>query len=316
MPLPTITVIGSLNSDLVTRTTHFPKPGETVISKSFSTGCGGKGANQAVACARLSRPEDGEPTINVKMIGAVGDDHLGGNLLTSLKGDGIDTSDIKVTTDHSTGTAVIIVEEDSGENRILVTPGANYSLQAEIFRQLPAPKPDLIVLQLEIPVETVVQIIRAARKAHIDVLLNPAPAVSLPDDVYKDLQHLVMNESEAGVLSQLDRGDLPLHKYLNQVSEKCHKLGVINIIITLGAYGVFFSVTDCGENRTCHIPAVEDVEVVDTTAAGDSFVGAYAIRVVRGESPEEAVRWANRAAAKTVGRKGAQDAIPWLDELD
>ncbi|KAL9579850.1 MAG: hypothetical protein Q9212_004857 [Teloschistes hypoglaucus] len=313
MSLPIIIVIGSLNTDLVTRTPGFPKPGETVTSSSFSTGCGGKGANQAVACARFSRPQNAPATVRVKMVGAVGEDFFGGQLLSSLEDDGIDVSNIQKVHGQSTGTANIIVEESTGENQILVFPGANHSLQPDMFRELPALKPALIVLQLEIPIETVVQVMRAAKQQKIPVLLNPAPVVALPEDIYQGLNHLVMNEGEADLLSQFERGDLPLHKHLGQVCGKFHLLGVLVVIITLGADGVFWSE---GEHGRGHVSAAKVKEVVDTTAAGDTFVGAYAVEVVTsGGSVKDATTRANKAAARTVEKEGAQSSIPWRDEV-
>ncbi|KAL8667873.1 MAG: hypothetical protein Q9202_000338 [Teloschistes flavicans] len=313
MSLPIITVIGSLNTDLVTRTSRFPQPGETVTSTSFSTGCGGKGANQAVACARSSRSKKAQPSINVKMIGAIGEDFFGAQLLSSLKDDGIDVSGIRNVHGQSTGTANIIVEESTGENQILVIPGANHSLQPNMFQELPTPRPALIVLQLEIPIDTAVQVVWAAKQQRIPVLLNPAPAVPLPEDVYKGLDHLVMNEGEAALLSQLERGDLGIEKHLGKVCDKFHSLGVLVVIITLGADGVFWS---DGERMSGHVSAAKVKGVVDTTAAGDTFVGAYAVEIVTGGGiVENAVIHANRAAAKTVEKEGAQSSIPWRDEV-
>ncbi|KAL8636079.1 MAG: hypothetical protein Q9228_006490 [Teloschistes exilis] len=313
MSLPIITVIGSLNTDLVTRTPRFPKPGETITSSSFSTGCGGKGANQAVACARSSRSKNAQATVHVKMVGAVGEDSFGDQLLSSLEDDGIDVSSIQKVHGQSTGTANIIVEESTGENQILVISGANHYLQPKMFHELPAPKPALIVLQLEIPVETVVQVVRAAKQQEIPVLLNPAPAVALPGDIYQGLHHLVMNEGEAALLSQVERGDLPLHEHLGRIHDKFYSLGALVVIITLGARGVSWSEV---EGEWHHVPAAKVKEVVDTTAAGDTFVGAYAVEIATNVgSVEKAITRANQAAARTVEKEGAQSSIPWRDEV-
>ncbi|KAL8692354.1 MAG: hypothetical protein Q9218_002605 [Villophora microphyllina] len=307
MPLPTILVVGSLNTDLVTRTPHFPKPGETVTSTSFSIGCGGKGANQAVACARSSRSKDAESTVDVRMVGAVGDDLFGTKLVSSLKDDGIDTAYVNTVHGQSTGTANIVVEESTGENQILVNPGANHFVQPALSST------NMIILQLEIPVGIVFKVLQSAKEIEIPVLLNPSPVVVLPDHIYKDLDHLIMNEGEAALLSGLDRGDLPLHKYLDKVCDKFHQLGVKNVIVTLGAYGVFYSTN---ANKRGHVAAAKVNEVVDTTAAGDTFVGAYAVEIVVSKaSVESAVTWATKAAAKTVEKKGAQSSIPWRDEV-
>ncbi|KAL8987535.1 MAG: hypothetical protein Q9177_003261, partial [Variospora cf. flavescens] len=219
MPTPTITIIGSLNTDLITRTPRLPHPGETLTATSFSTGCGGKGCNQAVACARLSRssssPSSGDAPslITTRMLGAVGgDDEFGGALIKGLQRNGVDASDVSVVKGQRTGVAVIVVEEDTGENRILLTPGANFSvmpgsLPEDLFlegkKEEKKEKPALVILQLEIPLETVVHVMKRARANGVPVLLNPAPAPPaegkkrLPVDVFMGLEHLVLNETEA-----------------------------------------------------------------------------------------------------------------------
>ena len=175
---------------------------------------------------------------------------------------------------------------------------------------LSANHPSLIVLQLEIPLTTVLEALKVAKQNGIDVLLNPAPAIELPDEAYRAITHLVMNETEAAVLSKTPGNDWEI------VSRRFQELGVRNVIITLGGEGVFYAT----EDRTGRIPA-EKVKAVDTTAAGDTFVGAYAVSIVKqaieGEymGIEEAVRRANTAAAMTVQKHGAQDAIPYMGEV-
>ena len=356
MPPKTIQIIGSLNIDLITRTPRHPNPGETLTATSFTYGPGGKGANQAVACARLSRSKNNQqqqqqqqqqaappstsslstPNIHIDMIGAVGNDFFGHHLLDELKANGVDTTRVQQTDGEKTGTAVVIVEEDSGENRILITPGANASVVSPPSLFLPSSSssssssmtslPDLIILQLEIPLATVVNIIATARESCIDVLLNPAPAVGdLPRDVYKGLKHLIMNETEAGLLmgalgsetaeAEEEKGS---PKNAQDICERFHALGVTNVIITLGAKGVYYSFRNEAEGwgEGGHVPAAEVETVVDTTAAGDAFVGAYAVAVVgHGAGVAEAMRWANRVGARTVEKEGAMGAIPWGDEV-
>ncbi|KAI4224052.1 MAG: hypothetical protein L6R36_004959 [Xanthoria steineri] len=347
MPPKTIQIIGSLNIDLITRTPRQPSPGETLTATSFTYGPGGKGANQAVACARLSRSKNNQqqaaspspstsssstPTINIQMIGAVGNDFFGHHLLSELKANGVDTTRVQQREDDGpkTGTAVVIVEEDSGENRILITPGANASLVSSPSIIPPSSSmtslPDLVILQLEIPLATVVSIIATARERGIDVLLNPAPAVgNLPRDVYKGLKHLIMNETEAALLmgalgsetaeAEEEKGS---PKNTQDICERFHTLGVTNVIITLGAKGVYYSFRNEAEGwgEGGHVPAAEVETVVDTTAAGDAFVGAYAVAVVgHGAGVPEAVRWANEVGARTVEKEGAMGAIPWGDEV-
>lgn len=248
------------------------------------------------------------------MVGAVGNDAHGSMLLRDLKSTGVYISGVVVKEDVETGVAVILVEEESGENRILLSAGANYSLQPEQFTTLPSLLPDLIILQLEIPVSTTLEILRSARRQNVEVLLNPAPAVELPDEAYEGLAHLVLNETEAVILSGCDAADIEDEMKLPDVANVFHERGVKNVIITLGGRGVFFS---SGLKGVSGLVKANKVEVVDTTAAGDTFAGAYALEVVKGGFDiKGAVQVANRAAAKTIGKRGAQSSIPWADELD
>ncbi|CAF9915592.1 MAG: hypothetical protein HETSPECPRED_002532 [Heterodermia speciosa] len=309
---PQITVIGSLNKDLVTRTSRIPGAGETLTSESFTTGSGGKGANQAVACARLGKHDvHSNGTVLVRMIGAVGDDAFGVDLIDALHRDGINTDGVQTLSHMKTGVSVVIVEEDTGENRILFSPGANYFIEPGHLNQVLVPRPpDLIVLQLEIRLNLVLAALKLAKDNGIDVLLNPAPALELPHEVYPAITHLIMNETEAATLSKIPGNDW------KHIARKFHDLGVRNVIITLGSEGVFFSTRD----QTGHI-AAEKVKVVDTTAAGDTFVGAYAVAVVsqtddeNHENIELAVRKANKAAGMTVQKHGAQEGIPYSGDL-
>ncbi|OTB08118.1 hypothetical protein M426DRAFT_52483 [Hypoxylon sp. CI-4A] len=326
---PLITVLGSLNMDLVSYVPHHPLPGETLTSTRFAISPGGKGANQAVACAKLSRshnpnsntssagPDDESATARIRMLGAVGQDTYGEQLKENLSRHGVDVSGIQAPASLKTGLAIIIVDEPTGENRIVLSPEANHSLLAAQFGApdaLGAPLPDLLVMQLEIPLPTVVAALRVARDAGVAVLLNPAPAQTLPDEAYEGLAHLVVNETEAAILSGAEEKDYPgdTEKWLNVAGETFLRRGVKNVIITLGGRGVFY-INAQGQKGL--VPA-EKAKVVDTTAAGDTFVGLYALEVVSEKfSIEDAVRKANHASAKTVERLGAQDSIPWRDEL-
>ncbi|KAI4163723.1 MAG: hypothetical protein LQ342_002757 [Letrouitia transgressa] len=308
-----ITVIGSLNTDLITRTSRVPLSGETLTAESFSTGSGGKGANQAAACARLSRcrrsPSDS--MVTVQMVGAVGADTFGRDLVADLEQNGVNISRVNMIEGGKTGVAVIVVEEATGENRIMITPGANYSLRPDQFGHLPTPLPAIIVLQLEIPLDTVIRIIHIAKLQKVPVLLNPAPAVPLPKDVYQGLAHLVVNETEVEILAKSQLPEGSVKDNLLAACDIFHHLGVANVIITLGGEGVFYSSSE----RRERVPSSPVKKIADTIAAGDTFVGAYAVCIVKGQSIPEAVHWANIAAAKTVEKEGAQDAIPWLDDM-
>lgn len=322
----TISVIGSLNTDLVTVTPRLPAGGETLTATSFSTGPGGKGANQAVACSRLSRPNPSSSSqhqtsdVVVKMVGAVGADAFGPMLLSSLQSSAVDTSSVNVVEGTTTGVAVIIVEEGSGENRILLNPGANHTLRPEDFltaESLGTPLPDLVVLQLETPLETVLQILRTARKAGVDVLLNPAPAVKLPDEVYSAVTHLIVNETEAAILTGRAAEDTEVKGFdWSVVTAELLAKGAKNVVVTLGAEGAYFASAE-GKGL---VAAPKVAKVVDTTAAGDTFVGAYAVNMVRkggkGLVTQEDVRLACSASGRTVQKQGAQVSIPWADEVE
>lgn len=253
------------------------------------------------------------------MVGAVGSDAYGTQLLNELRSNGIDVSGISVHENVPTGVAVIIVESSTGENRILVTPGANAMVG---FDRLAPPLPELVVLQLEIPLQTILAIMKAAREQDVDVLLNPAPAVELPAEALQGLGHLVMNESEASILSggvpnsEKPDSDLALQSAFRKFSD----LAVQQTIITLGAEGVAYST---GQGSFARLAAEDVDKVIDTTAAGDTFVGTYAVEVVKWKKEKgegmfdlrKAVGKANRAAARTVQRNGAMESIPWMDEV-
>lgn len=317
MARPRITVLGSLNIDLVSYVSHHPLPGETLTANHFNTSPGGKGANQAVACGKLSRSSDlSSPAADVSMIGAVGSDTYGQQLISSLTSYGVDTSAVAVREDGKTGIAIIVVDEPSGQNRIILSAEANHTLLPEHFSTLPGPRPDLLIMQLEIPFDTVLQALRAANASNIPVLLNPAPAKALPDEAYTNLAHLVVNETEAAILSGCQESDLDDVSGLERVSAIFIQRGVSNVIITLGGRGVYYATKD---GKAALVPALK-ANVVDTTAAGDTFVGSYALAVVSAGTGvfdiDTAIRAANRAAAITVSRKGAQISIPWKDELN
>lgn len=324
-----VTVIGSLNVDLVSITPRIPVGGETLTSSSFSTGAGGKGGNQAVAAARTSRKkgskvENGD--VLVKFIGAVGGDAFGENLRKGMESDGIDVSGVKVVEGQNTGVAVIIVEQGTGENRILVNPGANGTVTPDLFQNvenLGTEKPDLVVLQLEIPLETTLAVVKLCQEHDIPVLLNPAPAVPLPEWVYKGLENLIVNETEAAILSgrSLEEVNAPDFNW-KSITDHFLALGVRNVVITLGGKGVFAADSYIHSYGSHYAP--KKVKVVDTTCAGDTFVGAYASLYVKGQSDEgpeagwdlsEVVRKCMRASEITVQRAGAQVAIPWGDEV-
>ncbi len=286
-----------------------------------------------MACAKLSRsrpdpnaaPSSTDETAHVSMVGTVGADAHGAQLTSNLAAYGVDVSGVNPTPAEKTGIAMIIVDNPTGENRIVLSPGANHALQPADFSTLAkltsssssgSRLPDLLIMQLEIPFDTVLAALAAARREGVDVLLNPAPARALPDEAYPGLAHLVVNETEAATLGGVEEAVLDDEAGLEAVAERFVNRGARNVIITLGGRGVYY--LSGGDGRRGLVQA-EKAKVVDTTAAGDTFVGRYALEVVRGGGGfniEQAVRKANKAAAKTVERAGAQDSIPWRDELE
>lgn len=294
-----IAVFGSLNMDFVVRVPRAPGAGETLRAHGMTTHPGGKGANQAVACARMGA--------RVAMVGCVGADDIGARLRSVLAADAVDTAHVRVAGPAS-GVAVIFVD-DRAENRIAIVPGANGEVGAgdaaaarELLRSAA-----ITVLQLEVPMDAVVAAAAIAHDAGRRVLLNPAPASALPDALWPCIDTLVLNESEAAALSGAAVDDT---SSAMRVATALRGRGPATVVLTLGAGGVVLA--DAGAPR--HFPALR-VEAVDTTAAGDTFIGAYAAATVRGMDQEAAVRFAIRAAGLCVTRHGAQDSIPYEREL-
>ena len=285
MPPSNITVVGSLNSDLVTVTDRLPGAGETLASRSFSMLPGGKGANAAVAAARLSHCKPLEPAevpkqerasddvdgIRVRMVGCVGNDQFGQPLIDAMRRNQVDASGIRVS-EGATGVSVIVVEAELGQNRILFNPGANYHLKPDDFLSLESLKegpagawPDLVVAQLEIRRETVAQVLATAGRAGVATLLNPAPASALPMEVYASVTHLILNETEAATLTGRREEDLGGVQAWQEVVYDFLRRGVQNAVLTLGEKGAFYASKDGSHG---HVEAQKGVKVVDTTGAG------------------------------------------------
>lgn len=295
-----IVVVGSLNMDLVVGAPHIPRPGETLLGSDFDTVPGGKGANQAVAAARLGA--------QVHMVGCVGDDAYGETQRQGLEAEGINTSTIQTAAGAHTGVALITVA-DSGENTIVVSSGANWELNADDIAAAEAviAAADMVLLQLEVP-PAVVEAAAATAHAHnVPVLLNPAPARELPAALLRQITYLIPNESEAALLSGQDVDNL------GGVDEAAHALrrqGPEAVVVTLGARGAYLSTAE----ETEHLAAFP-VDVRDTTAAGDAFVAAFAVAVASGRRLPEAVRFANVAGALAATRPGAQPSLPTLNDV-
>lgn len=291
-----VVVVGSINHDLTVITERHPRPGETVLGTEHHSGPGGKGANQAVAAARLES--------SVAIIGRVGEDDQGRALVEVLEDEGIDIAGVVLDPTTSTGLAVITVDPD-GENSIVVSPGANRLVDPQQVRSHAGKiaSASVVLAQLEIPVEAVVE---AAAMAGGMFLLNPAPAQSLPEDLLADVDVLVPNRGE---LAALAGGDEPGHR--DEAIDMVRSLeGPGAVVVTLGAEGAVVIQGD----QAKHIPSLK-VEVVDTTGAGDAFCGALARALARGAPLTEAARWGVTAGAIATTRRGAQTALPTLSEL-
>jgi ribokinase len=295
-----VVVVGSLNMDLVARAARLPVPGETVPGDAFSTIPGGKGANQAVASARLGA--------RTAIIGCVGDDAFGAQLRSGLLADGIDCQGVRTALGVSSGVALIVVDE-AGRNGIVVVPGANGRLGPEDVdaHEAVLAAARVVVLQLETPLETVAHAARRARALGKTVVLNPAPARPLPEDLAACVDFLVPNEIEAAALS-----GIPVRSVETAIEagRRLRAAGAGAVLVTLGAQGVV-AVGPSGER---HHPAPA-VAAVDTTAAGDTFIGGFCAALVRGLPVPAAIDFAQAAAAISVTRPGAQPSIPFEREV-
>jgi ribokinase len=287
-------VIGSLNMDLVVTVERFPKPGETLTGGSFQAVPGGKGANQAVALSRLGVP--------VTMFGRVGNDAFGESCLAALKKEKVSTGGIYIDEESPTGTALIEVEA-SGENRIIVVPGANGRVgPGDIAARLPLlPAADIYLLQLEIPLESVFHVLRG-RTAGKTYILDPAPAAALPRDIYSRIDYLTPNIRELEILRG---GPIRNKEEAFTAAAALVRAGTPTVVVKAGEHGAYL----VSANSQVHIPACPVVPV-DTTGAGDTFNAAFAAALGKGLPPENSVRFANAAAALSTQKRGAQTGMP------
>ncbi|ADJ63796.1 ribokinase [Herbaspirillum seropedicae] len=296
-----IVIIGSVNMDLVLRVPRMPLPGETLAGDRFMTIPGGKGANQAVACARLAAPGT-----RVAMVACVGDDAFGGQMRQSITACGIDDRYIDEVAGEATGIASIMVDANA-QNSIVIAAGANGRLDVERIERARAliEQASIVLLQLEVPMATVIHSIELAHALGKTVVLNPAPAQALPRALLQKIDYLILNEIEAAMLAEEQSEDIPM------LARKLHDLGARNVVVTLGEKGVYGSFAD-GQQR--HLPA-RKVQAVDTTAAGDTFIGGFIGAIAQGRDQFEAIAYAQAAAALSVTRVGAQTSIPTRDEV-
>ncbi|MEI0551124.1 ribokinase [Brachyspira intermedia] len=281
-----ILIIGSINKDLVVTAPRFPKEGETILGSNFYTGNGGKGANQACAIGKLGG--------DVSMLGAVGDDSFGKDLCNALISNNVNTDNLIIKNNVSTGIAVITVT-DYGANNIVVAQGANALITKDDIKEELISLYDIIVMQLEIPLEIAEYAAYIAKKLGKIVVLNPSPAVKLSRDFLSYVDILIPNETEIDIIGGIDYA---------------FECGVKNIILTLGANGCDF----INKEGRKHFDAYK-VDVIDTTAAGDSFLGGIVRMIADNKSIEEAIIFATKVSNITVTRKGAIDSIPTYDEV-
>jgi len=296
---PKITVIGSSNTDMICRVSSIPRPGETIMGSAFFTVQGGKGANQAVAAARAGG--------DVTFIACVGNDAFGQQAIEAYQKEGINTSCIRKVDGVATGVALINVS-DTGENSISVAPGANVCLlpaAIDPFKNVILSS-HLILMQLEIPIETVDYVARIAHEAGIPVVLNPGPAREIDQEILKRLSLITPNEHEASWLS----GCWPEAKDAMESAREIQKQGVLSVIVTTGSKGAYY----LEGNKRGMVEGIK-VKAVDTTAAGDTFNGYLVVELAKGKKLAEAIDIANKAAALSVTRIGAQPSIPYLHEL-
>ena len=296
-----IVVIGSCNTDMVISMDHLPLPGETLIGGEFFMNSGGKGANQAVAAARLGG--------KVSFIAKVGNDPFGKRALEQYRAEGIDVKHILTDPEQPSGVALIMVDAQ-GENSIAVASGANAHLTTKDIDNAKEilSRADIVLMQLETPITTVEHAANVAKRSGAKVILNPAPAQPLPESLLQNLYILIANETEAEFISGTQITDMD--SVARAADILCDK-GVEKVVITLGSRGAFVK----EEGNYHQIPGLK-VKAIDATAAGDTFCGALCVALAEGKNLTEAVTFANRCAAVTVTRMGAQSSLPYRSEIE
>ena len=306
---PKILVVGSFMMDLIASTKRAPNSGETVIGLKFQTAPGGKGANQAVQCARLGA--------QVTMVGQVGDDAFGKIMTDTAAASGVDVSHVTVDPNDSSGVGHITLEvtEHGAQNRITVCPGANFTLTVDDVAWLKEEigRYDLVMMQFELPMEVIEAVAQWAHDAGVIVMINPAPAAPMSDKLLSCATYISPNEHEAAILANhsIDVSNGINFEDVDIVSKAFQARGVENLIITMGENGSIVA----GKEGIHHTHCVKMPHVADPTAAGDSFVGALSVGLTVGLSQREALAFASHTAAITVSRMGAMPSLPTLDEV-
>ena len=299
--VPTIAVVGSSNMDLVVKSKRIPATGETILGGDFIMAPGGKGANQAVAAAKLGA--------RVFFIAKLGDDIFGSQSLNNFKKEGVNTRYVLQTKDAPSGVALIMVDDD-GNNVIVVAPGANNNLTPEDVKEAESDiaLSGALVAQLEVPIETIEFAAGLANKSNVPFILDPAPAQQLSEQLLKMVDVLTPNETEAHILTGIEVKDADS---AGAAAQKLLECGVKNVILTMGASGYL---TVSGEGT--EFVEARKVTAVDSTAAGDAFTGSLAVGLARGQSLSEAALFANNVAAVSVTKMGAQPSMPTVQEVE
>lgn len=297
-----LVILGSVNADHILNVAHFPLPGETISGNQFQMVFGGKGANQAVAAGRCGA--------NISFLACLGNDDIGKKAKAQLMTDNIDTKSIELIDDVATGVALIFVNQQ-GENVIGIHAGANGRLDTSYVQRHGniIKEADALLMQLESPLDSVLKAAEIAKQENVQVILNPAPAQELPDELLSLVDIITPNETETEYLTGIKVVD---DESAQQAADVLHNKGIKTVLITLGSRGVWVSEQN---NKGCIVPAFK-VKAVDTIAAGDTFNGALITALLEGQSMMSAIKFAHAAAAIAVTRAGAQPSVPWRHEVD
>lgn len=298
-----IFVLGSINMDLVISVTSIPEIGESKNGHSFMQNQGGKGANQAVACKKLGSSD-------VRLIACVGKDENGQALISSMEKYGIDTTAIKVKDDVASGVCMIILDEEKQDNMLIIDRGANDAIEIEDFKDYlkeNASSGDIFITQLEVNLDAVYEGLKIAKEIGMYTILNPAPVTAFDKECLKNVDLIIPNETEAKLLTGINTED---ESNLSKVFEYFNLLGIKEVIVTLGSRGSCY----IKDSNMIFCPSFK-VKAVDTTSAGDTFIGALAMRISNGYSIEESLSFASKCSSITVSRKGAAVSIPTRDEI-
>lgn len=297
-----LVILGSVNADHILNVAHFPLPGETISGNQFQMVFGGKGANQAVAAGRCGA--------NISFLACLGNDDIGKKAKAQLITDNIDTNSIELIDDVATGVALIFVNQQ-GENVIGIHAGANGRLDTSYVQRYGniIKEADALLMQLESPLDSVLNAAEIAKQENVQVILNPAPAQALPDELLSLVDIITPNETETEYLTGIKVID---DESAQQAADVLHHKGIKTVLITLGSRGVWVSEKN---SKGCIVPAFK-VKAVDTIAAGDTFNGALITALLEGQSMMSAIKFAHAAAAIAVTRAGAQPSVPWRHEVD